>query len=118
MKTRHAFEHRAGYLLLVLFASMMMANPVLAADGRIAFTGAIVAPTCSMDTDSVQQTSQIPSHTVQASCATSQDKPRDGSSYKLKVTAMNGDQVDPRVQTYFQRFSPDHSTLVAVRTYH
>jgi hypothetical protein len=118
MKIRHAFAHRAGHLPLVLFASMMMANPALAADGRIAFTGAIVAPTCSMDTASVQQISKIPSHTVQASCATSQDKPRDGSSYQLKVTSMNGAQVDPRVQTYFQQFSHDHSTLVAVRTYH
>lgn len=109
--------HWAGRAMLALFATAFMTVPAHATDGRIDFYGAIVAPTCGLDAGSVQQASQAPSHAVQVSCATTQNNPHDSSSYRLKLTSLNGATIDPRVQTYFRQFSPDAGTVVAVQTY-
>ena len=117
MYNRHDRIRWAGRAALALFALASMTNVAHAADGRLYVYGAVVAPTCSLDASSFQQASQDPSHAVQASCATTQDDTRAGTTYHLKVTAMDSAQVDPRVQAYFQRFSPEAGTLVAVQTY-
>jgi len=118
MYDRHDWIRWAGCAALTLCASAFMAHPAHAAGDRISFSGAIVAPTCGLDSGSIQQVSQNPAHAVDVSCASTRNNPQDASSYQLKVTTLNGASVDPRVQTYFQRFSPDAGAMVAVQTYH
>ncbi len=110
---------RAGRLLAVALATWMAGTVAAhAADGRITFTGAILAPTCTQDVRAPNGPRDGQNQETTGQCGVGNlDKATVGTVYGVKISQLSTAVVDPRVNTYFQVFTPDATLQLATRTY-
>ncbi len=90
------------------FAMILGTSSARAASGRIAFSGAVVAPTCAVAGISAESAQSISIHAASASrefaCGAAAAPAGSAETYKVTVTALDGATKNDRLLAYFSGY--------------
>lgn len=120
VSTRFDIAKRAR--LLGVLVCLFTVPAVQAADGRIMFSGEIMAPTCAVAAIRLAQAVHAHALDRQHRDCPGKDGKRPGTPrvYRTTVTTLPGQMVDARVQAYFSQYvsgQGGENTLLATQTY-
>lgn len=112
----------SAFATLVALGMLSIVPAAQAANGgRIGFSGAIVAPTCTLNATSVQQAQRDRNAPVNQACvnAKQQNQARSlaANAYRLQVTSLATQRLDARTNRYFPQFTPAPGAMLATQTY-
>ena len=105
----------SAVLLLPLCAALLAgAGSARAAEGRIAFSGAVVEPTCAVDTSQLPELARVGSTSIRRACGATAHTP--GSTYMRHTVDVSAPvQATDPLLGYFASYAP--AGRVVVQTY-
>ncbi|MGN6738866.1 hypothetical protein [Dyella sp.] len=105
----------SAVLLLPICAALFAASgSARAADGRIAFSGAVLEPTCAVDTSRLPESAPPESPTIRHGCGATADA--SGSTYvRNTVNVSTRERATDPLLGYFASYAP--ASQVVVQTY-